>query len=582
MERNRFDGSRAISMNASRGTNTLFASAGSVRRYVATVRHLRSRQIIGQIRHRLPKRYGVSSHNAVDFPGVFWPGGLCFLAPGLRGNGREDVRSGLFTFLNHREELGFPPDWACRERPKLWQYNLHYFEWLWSLEYGKAKEVVFDWIGHHLLQKGNVGWEAFPLSLRIVNWCALFFGRFREQVEGDCVFVDRLWGSIHRQAQGLMKRLDIHLLGNHYLENGAALAFVGSCFKGDCAHEWFEKGYGILREQISEQILPDGMHFELSPMYHCRMLYVLTMLMATGNRRLRELIDEPLGRMLKALDVVCHPDGRIALLNDSAFGIYNEPAELRTFAQEESTPVKSSVDAPVGCFSLPDAGYYGWSGRKGDYIICDAGKIGPDYIPGHAHADMFNYELSLDGQRVVVDSGVYDYEVSPMRRYVRSTKAHNTVEIDGHDQCEMWGAFRVARRGYCRDVSFDMLDVGFELNSWHNGYRRLPGKPVHRRFLKWTVSEGLLVRDTVTASKAVSAVSRIHLHPQCQIIDRSDGTLVAVRGDTRFQIVGIQCDCLEIEHGWYCPEFGRRLACNVICLAGQGGKVELSYQLMRC
>ncbi len=81
-----------------------------------------------------------------------------------------------------------------------------------------------------------------------------------------------------------------------------------------------------------------------------------------------------------------------------------------------------------------------------DMMVIDCGAIGPDYQPGHAHCDTLSYELAIDGRRVIVDSGVHDYEPTQHRAYARSTPAHNTVVIDGQEQSEMWGVFRVARR----------------------------------------------------------------------------------------------------------------------------------------
>ncbi len=102
----------------------------------------------------------------------------------------------------------------------------------------------------------------------------------------------------------------------------------------------------------------------------------------------------------------------------------------------------------------------------------DAGPIGPDYLPGHGHGDMFSYELSLDGRRVVVDGGTSTYEAGPERDWVRSTRAHNTVEIAGEDQCEFFGAFRVGRRGRPRDVAAEVTADGLHVAGWHDGYRQ--------------------------------------------------------------------------------------------------------------
>jgi uncharacterized heparinase superfamily protein len=482
-------------------------------------------------------------------------------------------------FLNVESMVGFPPRWDCTQLPRLWQYNLHYFEWLWALGYEDARLVVLDWIGRHPPAKGAVGWEPYPVSLRLVNWCGVFWGRFRERVEADRTFLAELWISIARQAQWLAGRLETHLLGNHYLENGAALAFVGSCFKGEQPDRWFQKGYDLLREQIAEQVLPDGMHFELSPMYHSRVMYVLAMLAATGDRRLMQLVEPPLGRMLRALDAVCHPDGAIALLNDSASGVSNEPYELQSFCAALPGMAPRVPSASAGCFALPEAGYYGWRDGGGNYLLCDYGKMGPDYIPGHAHADIFSFELSLRGQRVIVDTGVHDYEASEARRHCRSTSAHNTVELDAQDQCEMWGAFRVARRGYPREVVWRPSASGFSLSGWHDGYRRLPGRPIHSRLITWDAHAGLTVTDRITASRSVKARSRLHLHPTCRV-RRTGATGMEIDHPAGRVRIEVSNDCTaHVEEGQYHPQFGVVQKNQVIVFSQTGAEVDLRYLL---
>jgi uncharacterized heparinase superfamily protein len=382
-----------------------------------------------------------------------------------------------------------------------------------------------------------------------------------------------------RQSRYLAAHLETHLLGNHYYENGAALAFAGSCFEGPEAADWFDRGYGVLQSQVPEQILPGGMHFELSPMYDCRVLYVLATLMATGNGKLKALIEEPLSHMVGALKALCHPDGRIALLSDSAFGVFNEPDQLAVFSQGLLGKDKAvSFDSP-GCFAFPDAGYYGWRDPIGNYVICDFGKIGPDYIPGHAHADMFTFELSLRGHRVIIDAGVYDYEISQTRRYCRSTEAHNTVEVNGQDQCQMWGAFRVARRGYPHDVQWQPCDNGFSISGRHNGYCRLRGRPEHGRGIEWDRDGQLTVSDRITASVPVQAVSRLRLHPTCRarLVQPNEVEIDFPAGAVRVTGLG---DCpLRLENGWYFPEFGVKEEIKVITVEGTGTDIKLGYHL---
>jgi uncharacterized heparinase superfamily protein len=84
-------------------------------------------------------------------------------------------------FLNDTVDIGFPPQWDCLQLSKLWQYNLHYFEWLWTLDYEDARVAVLDWIEKHRLSKDAVGWEPYPISLRLTNWCAVFWGKLTQK-----------------------------------------------------------------------------------------------------------------------------------------------------------------------------------------------------------------------------------------------------------------------------------------------------------------------------------------------------------------------------------------------------------------
>jgi uncharacterized heparinase superfamily protein len=410
-----------------------------------------------------------------------------------------------------------------------------------------------------------------------MNLCGVFFGKYREQIEADTVFLNKLWPSIYIQAQWLTSHLETHLLGNHLFENGAALAFVGSCFSGRAAERWLQLGKGILEREIPEQILGDGTHFELSPMYHCRITYLLAMLINTGNQQLGALVKKPLGKMIAALGHLTHPDSRIALLNDSAFGIYNPPSQLESYVRNLLNSNNSDLcNITKGLFALPEAGYYGFRDEEGTYIICDAARIGPDYIPGHAHADVFSFELSLKGHRVIVDSGVHDYEVNPMRQYCRSTRAHNTVEIDGQDQCEMWAAFRVARRGRPYNVRWKPTQEGFELSAWHDGYKRFKGKPIHHRKFVWCKPGSLRIEDRITATCPKSVTSRLHLHPGCSIDKIEDNSLCVSYLSGKFKLSFSGEGNLSLEDSFYCPEFGKKLENKALAYHAFGDDVKVS------
>src|SRR5690606_26925054 len=110
---------------------------------------------------------------------------------------------------------------------KLWRYNLHYFEYLWVLPPERGSVLMLDWIERHPLDRGREGWEPYPTSLRLLNWCA-----YHSTDQRDAAIDPRIWSSIYLQAQWLSRHLETHIQANHLLENAVTMAFVGACFDG--------------------------------------------------------------------------------------------------------------------------------------------------------------------------------------------------------------------------------------------------------------------------------------------------------------------------------------------------------------
>jgi uncharacterized heparinase superfamily protein len=316
-------------------------------------------------------------------------------------------------------------------------------------------------------------------------------------------------------------------------------------------------------------------------MYQLRIIYALLALLNTGDSDLVEHVREPLERMLKASLRMTHPDGRIALLGDSAFSIYNEPAELWNWWNriEGDSALESPTDA--GIFALPEAGYYGGSHPSGNYLICDAGPFGPSYQPGHAHGDLFSFELSLRGYRVICDAGVFGYEADALRRYCRSTRAHNTIEIEGMDQGEFWSVFRVGRRASPLDVHWEPQSDGFRLSSWHDGYERLPGKPRHHRQFHWHQRGALQIIDSVTSAKSVRVASRLHLHPSCEITALDEQTVQVQTPGGAIYVAFSGRGRLEVEASIYCPQFGIQRENRALVFSAEGVDLKLGYSISR-
>lgn len=402
---------------------------------------------------------------------------------------REARRTGSFRFRFLNAECE-PRGWNDPKLPKLWLYNLHYFE-------APEADLMRLWITDNPLGEGT-GWEPYPTSVRMVNWIKWMLGSGSE----DASFR----ASLAQQARHLRRRLEYHLLANHLLANAKALAFAGVFFAGAEAEEWLRTGLEILQQEIPEQVLEDGAHFERSPMYHSLVLEDLLDLINLTNTYPGAIPPdsvaiwrEAAGRMRAHLDRMCHPDGRISFFNDAALGIAPLPADLHSYA--DGMGVEPQVKPP-------SSGYYRL--EAGDTIcLFDAAPIGPDYQPGHSHADTLSFELSHRGRRILVNSGTSTYEYNRQRRWERSTAAHNTIQVDDVDQSEMWSTFRCARRARPFRVCVDQTHA----EAAHDGYTRLTNPVIHHRSLSLTT--GMLeIEDRLEGTGFHRGEISFYLHPE--------------------------------------------------------------------
>jgi hypothetical protein len=263
-------------------------------------------------------------------------------------------------------------------------------------------------------------------------------------------------------------------------------------------------------------------------------------------------------KMVEAMGALCRPGGSLHLFNDAAQGEAPPAAHLAALGERllGARPLEAR-----GAFALPETGYFGWSDSgAAERFIVDCGPPGPTYQPGHAHCDMLSFELDLGGAPLVVDAGVSGYEGDPLREYVRSTRAHNTVAIGGREQSEVWGTFRVARRAEV---------VGAPRHEASSGRYRFEGacRPyhdrhaVHRRTVERS-AEGWRVTDRVEGARGERLLSFLHLHPDWTAVVEGDAvTATCGASSVRIEPFGVDAVRLargerEPAQGWHCPRFG--------------------------
>ena len=488
--------------------------------------------------------------------------------------------SDTFFFLNEvgsLSELG----WDNLTREKLWRYNQHYFDDLNAVDSPDRFEwhsaLIARWINENPLGRGT-GWEPYPVSLRIVNWIKWSLTNNPSEI---IRLISGFNQSLATQARWLTERLEWHLLGNHLFSNAKALVFAGLYFQGIEAGNWIRSGLKIVSTQLDEQVLNDGGNFERSPMYHAiflrDLLDLINLAHVFSNQIDHRLIDHwrtVAIKMLIWLKSMTHPDGQIALFNDAAFGVAPTLAELEAYAARLHLNFDNKENFPnqdknqICIYHLKDSGYIRLVSRNAALFL-DVAPIGPDYLPGHAHADTLSFELSILDQRVIVNGGTSCYGLSEDRLRERQTLSHSTVEIDGQSSSEVWSSFRVARRAYPfnLNVSSDLSKA--RISCSHDGYMRFSGKPTHQR--SWEMSENSLeVRDLIVGPYS-NAIARFIVHPDIRVREIAQGIFELKLPQGKIVNFSSEKGFPVLEQAYYAPEFGKILLAKSISVQLEQG-----------
>ena len=484
---------------------------------------------------------------------------------------REDLvlrRDGaaVLHLLNRDTPLRLPADWHPAA-PQLDRVNLHYMEYLEAVDDADFQSLVLDWISQNPPYGGGYwrdSWNSYALSLRCLVWMQQLAKRSLSES-----FLRPVRGSLGEQLAFLHANLELDLGGNHLLKNLKTLLWAGRSFIGGEA--WTARAEALLARELERQILADGHHFERSPAYHLQVFAdLLECFSVLEEGLLKQRLGEKLDGMAQAAVDLCHPDGLPSLFNDGGLHMAYPPAAcLRVYASLRGTP-----PCPRPVFALREAGYFGLRGAD-SLLLVDCGPLGPDGLPAHGHGDLLAFEWSAFGQRLIVDTGVFEYQEGDRRSHARSSRAHNTLTLDGADQCEFWHSFRVGRRARPLVHHLRLEDDRLELEGSHDGYGHLPGNPRHRRRIVAT-SLRVEIQDRVTGGAGQRAEARLLLHPSLRCELEPGGAVICCPGG----LVKLRCTHpIRLEAAPWWPDFGVEYSTIQLVLDYGGAPVTGAFVL---
>ncbi|HEY3821366.1 MAG TPA: alginate lyase family protein [Polyangiaceae bacterium] len=462
-----------------------------------------------------------------------------------------EYQRGRFTYLN--DSYRFPVDratgrvsvnWVPPGSSPLWRYQIQYLGAVLDLVLAgssdAAASLLESWIVRHASTWDATAWHPYPVSVRLTNIClaAGAAGSFDALGSGAAHLAALSAAYVHHH-------LERDVRGNHLLDNARALLVAARSLDGPPVAAWERTARQILSEEIPEQVLPDGAHFELAPMYHVVVLWrlvELSALLGPGDPLVVSTLAPAVATMRRFLAGILCPDGEVPLLGDSARHCDFAPPAQSLLGQEplvHGYGVRRYDNAGLYVFAAPHL-----------WAVFDAGRVCPAYLPAHGHADSLTVEVWCDGACVVGDPGVHSF-TGPERAWGRSSRAHSTLTVDDADTSEVYDSFRIGGRATLSGVEATHDQVAATLLPWGTSARlsRTVGFDGPDR-------NSIHIEDVAIAPHGSVVRSRLHLHPSVVIAARSAGERHVLAKTANGQ-VRITASCpLRLERGRASREFG--------------------------
>ncbi|MBR2509038.1 MAG: alginate lyase family protein [Lentisphaeria bacterium] len=418
-----------------------------------------------------------------------------------------------FEYDPTRAKGVFNPEWQ-------WQLNRMNFWNHMALAYYNSRDEKFaaafdkqlkSWVTTVRCPKNWNGigsaWRTIETGLRLMGSWQIAFEVFRKSPSVSDETLALMLASMQEQAW--------HALNHRTKRNWLMMEVNGSytfamLFPEFKASRQIQKDSAYyLGEELRKQILPDGMHNELSPdyhgvVYHCSsMMYNIAKqqngtaaLPADFVKNIEMLADVYLKLATPGFTMPRTNDcytTRLAPFMKTAYKLFPHRKDFLWGATsgKEGTPPAGKTASKF----MPYAGFIAMrSSWRNDaaYLCFDVGPLGV----AHAHNDKLNINIYKGDEELLFDDGGGEYEDSPYRIYGRSGYDHNTVLVDGKAQNR--NTPRQVKKAIDADfISNEKFDYACGVYEDTFGEKMLK-TAIHKREVLFVKPEFFAVVDTMT------------------------------------------------------------------------------------
>ena len=444
-----------------------------------------------------------------------------------------------------------------------------------------ARNDILSWLRGNPFLNGPHYMSAMECALRI----PVFVYSLKLLDNLTAAESDEIATAIHKHAWWIERNLSLYSSrGNHTVSEALGLIFAGALFrKTPSGDAWLERGSALLLQELNHQILKDGGPAEQSFSYHRFVLdlYWLAIDFLERNK-LRSCDDfravaQAGETFLAAME---HGPGCVPAVGDSDDG--------HAVAPGLSPKREAGAAALPGITSFKESGYTVIRGTDGVVLTFDHGPLGMAPLYNHGHADALSIILSQNGEPLLVDPGTYRYNGEPeLRAYFRSTRAHNTVTIDGQDQALQETGF-IWRQPYRTGIVRNTRLLGLPLiEALHDGYARLTDQVRHKRLIVQVDGRHFIIRDSFWGEGRHRFELNFHLHPEATVqhdgewwcVKKNEAQLfLKLPGSSVMAVCGQEKPPL----GWFSDGYGSRRGSMVLQSSKSGYPDEITFISVLC
>ena len=439
--------------------------------------------------------------------------------------------------------LTLPLDWSADPyKDKNWQFHLHAWRMIdpmlvaWSstndIDYAKyALELITDWYDYHFLLKRGSKFQWYDMS---VGLRAAKLAYIIQRVAVKDLTIDKdgyrmLLILAYEHARYLMDPTQLSSSNHGLFQLHGLMAlcqqvpFVKTCggYQKYVEHS--------LTKLLSTQFNQEGVHLEHSPEYHFFANSVVLKVLKSGWYNNIQSVTDLMDKVSLNKAYMVFPDKTIVTVGDSQ-------ARKRANAQ-----FPQGKDSCIERFMNDEDCYFskmffeaGYGVVRSDWAVPTESSsmlffMGMFHSSAHKLPDDLSFEWFDQGRRILTNAGKYSYDKDEFRRFVKSTRAHNTIEINQSN-------FKVTEK-YA-------YGSALEAASRDEGIFKIRGKVIHKglgtthtRNIYYLPRKWLIVSDDFSADSMNEYTQWFHFDSSLNVDAADECSVKAEEGDGKFVLL---------------------------------------------